>query len=163
MEDIDHSKIKAKSPQTNVICERFNRTVQNKFYAIAFRKKSILPSNNLNTRMNSSNTQKTHFGKYCSRKTPMQTFIEGITLTRKYQVQNKEIIQPNDIDSISFSCGDEESYECAHSNIYSHNQSSWKTSILLKIHFIFPSYPGLLHMNNSPLPLPELSLKVLSP
>lgn len=28
IEDIDHSKIKAKSPQTNGICERFNRTVQ---------------------------------------------------------------------------------------------------------------------------------------
>lgn len=39
VEDIDHSKIKAKSPQTNGICERFNRTVQNEFYAIAFRKK----------------------------------------------------------------------------------------------------------------------------
>ena len=37
VEDIDHSKIKAKSPQTNGICERFNRTVQNEFYAIAFR------------------------------------------------------------------------------------------------------------------------------
>ena len=32
-------KIKAKSPQRNGICERFNRTVQNEFYAIAFRKK----------------------------------------------------------------------------------------------------------------------------
>ncbi len=35
IEDIDHSKIKAKSPQTNGICERFNRTVQNESYAIA--------------------------------------------------------------------------------------------------------------------------------
>ena len=39
VEDIDHSKIKAKSPQTNGICERFNRTVQNEFYVTAFRKK----------------------------------------------------------------------------------------------------------------------------
>jgi len=39
VEDIDHSEIKAKSPQTSGICERFNRTVQNEFYAIAFRKK----------------------------------------------------------------------------------------------------------------------------
>lgn len=39
IEDIDHAKIKEKSPQTNGICERFNRTVQNAFYAIAFRKK----------------------------------------------------------------------------------------------------------------------------
>jgi len=39
VEDIDHTKIKAKSPQTNGICERFNRTVQNEFYVTAFRKK----------------------------------------------------------------------------------------------------------------------------
>ena len=39
IEDIDHSKTKAKSPQTNGICERFHRTMQDEFYAIAFRKK----------------------------------------------------------------------------------------------------------------------------
>ncbi len=38
LEDIDHSKTKAKSPQTNGICERFHRTIQDEFYAIAFRK-----------------------------------------------------------------------------------------------------------------------------
>ncbi len=42
IEDIDHTKIKAKSPQTNGICERFNRTVKNEFYDIAFRKKNLL-------------------------------------------------------------------------------------------------------------------------
>jgi len=39
LEDIDHSRTKAKSPQTNGICERFHRTMQDEFYAIAFRKK----------------------------------------------------------------------------------------------------------------------------
>lgn len=39
IEDIDHTRIKAKSPQTNGICERFHRTMQEEFYAIAFRKK----------------------------------------------------------------------------------------------------------------------------
>lgn len=39
IEDIDHTKTKAKSPQTNGICERFHRTMQEEFYAIAFRKK----------------------------------------------------------------------------------------------------------------------------
>jgi len=39
IEDIDHSRTKAKSPQTNGICERFHRTLQDEFYAIAFRKK----------------------------------------------------------------------------------------------------------------------------
>ena len=39
LEDIDHSKTKAKSPQTNGICERLHRTMQDEFYAITFRKK----------------------------------------------------------------------------------------------------------------------------
>ncbi|EMO52486.1 integrase core domain protein [Leptospira noguchii] len=39
VEDIDHSKTKARHPQSNGICERFHRTVQDEFYAVAFRKK----------------------------------------------------------------------------------------------------------------------------
>ena len=37
LENIEHSRTKAKSPQTNGICERFNPTIQNEFYASAFR------------------------------------------------------------------------------------------------------------------------------
>ena len=37
--DIDHTKTKVKSPQTNGICERFHKTVLQEFYQIAFRKK----------------------------------------------------------------------------------------------------------------------------
>ena len=39
LEDIDHSRTKAKSPQTNGICERFHRTIKNEFYQVVFRKK----------------------------------------------------------------------------------------------------------------------------
>jgi transposase InsO family protein len=39
IEDIDHSRTKAKHPQTNGICERFHRTMQDEFYSVAFRKK----------------------------------------------------------------------------------------------------------------------------
>ena len=113
VEDIDHSKIKVKSPQTNGICERFNRTVQNEFYAIAFRKKIYTSIEqlqaDLDAWMNSYNTQRTHSGKYCFGKTPMQTFIEGIAVARKYQLQNLEMIKPNEHDKISFGCEDEES------------------------------------------------------
>ena len=112
VEDIGHSKIKAKSPQTNGICERFNRTVQNEFYAIAFRKKIYTSIEQLQADldmwMNSYNTQRTHSGKYCFGKTPMQTFIEGIAVARKYQLQNQEMIKPNEQDKISFGCEDDE-------------------------------------------------------
>ena len=77
IEDIDHSKIKAKSPQTNGICERFNRTVQDIW-------------------MNSYNTQRTHSGKYCFGKTPMQTFLEGIEVARRYQLQDAGKILPDE-------------------------------------------------------------------
>jgi transposase InsO family protein len=39
LENIDHSKTRVKSPQTNGICERFHKTVLNEFYRVAFRKK----------------------------------------------------------------------------------------------------------------------------
>jgi len=39
--DIDHTKNKVKSPQTNGICERFHKTVLQEFYQVAFRKKAL--------------------------------------------------------------------------------------------------------------------------
>jgi transposase InsO family protein len=39
LEGIDHTRTKTKSPQTNGICERFHQTIQNEFYATAFRRK----------------------------------------------------------------------------------------------------------------------------
>ncbi|GHY02623.1 iSSod13, transposase [Vibrio cholerae] len=43
--DIDHTKTKAMSPQTNGICERFHKTILNEFYQVTFRKKRIRPMN----------------------------------------------------------------------------------------------------------------------
>ncbi len=37
--DINHTKTKAMSPQTNGICGRFHKTILNEFYQITFRKK----------------------------------------------------------------------------------------------------------------------------
>ena len=39
VENIDHSKTKTRSPQTNGICERFHKTMKHEFYDVAFRKK----------------------------------------------------------------------------------------------------------------------------
>ena len=39
VEDIDHSRTKTKSPQTNGIVERLHRTVLDEFYRVAFRKR----------------------------------------------------------------------------------------------------------------------------
>ena len=39
LNDIDHTKTKAKHPQTNGIYERFNKTILEEFFSTAFRKK----------------------------------------------------------------------------------------------------------------------------
>ena len=86
IEDIDHSKTKAKSPQTNGICERFHKTIQNEFYAVAFRKKIYRTiadlQQDLDRWMQYYNQERTHTGKYCFGKTPLQTFIESIPLAK---------------------------------------------------------------------------------
>ena len=51
VEDIDHSRTKTKSPQTNGICERFHKTVLNEFYRVAFRKKVYRSTEDLRGRM----------------------------------------------------------------------------------------------------------------
>lgn len=42
VENLDHTRTKTKSHQTNGICERFHKTLLNEFYLVAFRKKSML-------------------------------------------------------------------------------------------------------------------------
>jgi hypothetical protein len=93
IEDIDHSKTKAKSPQSNGICERFNRTVKNEFYDIAFRKKIYSSIDQLQEDLDQwmiyYNTQRTHSGKYCSGKTPMQTFSDNINIAMEHYIENR--------------------------------------------------------------------------
>jgi len=79
--------ITAKSPQTNGICERFHRTIQDEFYAIAFRKKVYRSieelQTDLNNRLRYYNDQRTHTGKHCYGKTPMQTFLDAKPMARE--------------------------------------------------------------------------------
>ena len=67
IEDIEHTYTKAKSPQTNGICERFHKTIQEEFYAVAFRKKVYKSieevQNDLDEWLNYYNNKRTHQGK----------------------------------------------------------------------------------------------------
>jgi transposase InsO family protein len=87
VEDIDHTRTRAKSPQTNGICERFHRTVQEEFYSVAFRKKLYTTLEelqlDLDTWLRDYNQEREHSGKYCYGKTPMQTFLESRHLARE--------------------------------------------------------------------------------
>lgn len=92
IEDIDHTKTKAKSPQTNGICERFHRTMQEEFYAIAFRKKIYASLEELQKDIDQwlqfYNTQRAHSGRYCFGKTPMQTFHDSKELAKAKDVSS---------------------------------------------------------------------------
>lgn len=92
VEDIDHSKTKARSPQSNGICERFHRTVLDEFYRVAFRKKVYNTidglQKDLDAWINEYNEQRTHSGKYCYGKTPMQTFKDSLPLAKGKMLTN---------------------------------------------------------------------------
>jgi transposase InsO family protein len=79
--DIDHTRTKAQSPQTNGICERFHKTMLNEFYAVAFRKKIYTTieelQSDLDAWIDSYNHERTHQGKMCCGRTPMATFEDG--------------------------------------------------------------------------------------
>jgi hypothetical protein len=87
IEGIDHSRTKVRHPQTNGICERFHRTIQEEFYAIAFRKKiySTLDDlqNDLDEWIRYYNQERPHSGRYCYGKTPMQTLTESLPLAKQ--------------------------------------------------------------------------------
>ena len=82
--DIDHTKTKAKSPQTNGICERFHKTILQEFYQVAFRKKvyeSIEKlQQDLGLWLKYYNLERTHQGKMCCGRTPWQTWIDSAPL-----------------------------------------------------------------------------------
>jgi transposase InsO family protein len=90
IEDIDHSRTKAKSPQTNGICERFHRTILEEFYQVAFRKKVYQSIEDLQRDVDEwlefYNQERPHSGRYCYGKTPMQTWRDSLHLAKAKQL-----------------------------------------------------------------------------
>ena len=79
--DIEHTKTKVKSPQTNGICERFHKTILQEFYQVTFRKKIYEDIDHLQIDLDlwidHYNNERTHQGKVCEGRTPMQTLEDG--------------------------------------------------------------------------------------
>jgi len=97
IEDIGHSKTKASSPQTSGICERFHKTIQDEFYAVAFRKKIYHSLDEIQEDVDKwieeYNKERTHSGKYCFGKTPYQTFLDSKSLADEKMLDR---LQPPD-------------------------------------------------------------------
>jgi transposase InsO family protein len=91
VENIDHTRTKARSPQTNGICERFHKTLLTEFYQVALRKKLYHTiadlQADLDLWMREYNTVRTHQGRWCYGKTPMQTFIDTLSVAKEKLIQ----------------------------------------------------------------------------
>jgi transposase InsO family protein len=88
--DIEHTKTKSASPQTNGICERFHRTILQEFYQVTFRKKIYRALDDLQIDLDSwleeYNLRRTHQGKMCCGRTPMETFFDGLNVGKEKQL-----------------------------------------------------------------------------
>ncbi len=93
IEDIDHTKTKVKSPQTNGICERFHKTILHEFYQIAFRKKIYKSVEELQADLDAwlvkYNQELPHTGRYCYGKTPMETFNDTLSIAKEKILNDK--------------------------------------------------------------------------
>ena len=82
VEDVDHTRTKTKSPQTNGIVERFHKTVLDEFYRVAFRKKIYGSVAELQTDLDawvrSYNEERPHQGQWCFGKELMQAFLDAL-------------------------------------------------------------------------------------
>ena len=92
LEDIDHTKTKAYSPQTNGICERFHKTMKNECYEVMFRRKLYDTLEAIQTDVDQwlkfYNYERPHSGRYCYGKTPWQTWKDSKALAKEKQLDN---------------------------------------------------------------------------
>lgn len=86
--DIEHTRTKVRHPQTNGCTEKLNQTIQDEFYAVAFRKTLYTSmaqiQADLDAFMDKYNKYRTNQGRYCKGRTPAETFAEGLTLYEKF-------------------------------------------------------------------------------
>ena len=93
VKNIDHTKTKAKHPQTNGIVERFHKTILNEFYQVAFRKRIYDSLETLQVDLDNwlehYNKERTHQGKMCYGRTPWQTFLDGKKIVEDKMLSGK--------------------------------------------------------------------------
>jgi len=105
VEDIEHTKTKTKSPQTNGIVERFHKTILDEFYRVAFRKKIYRTMDELQEDLDKwidyYNKERTHQGRWCYGKTPLQTFYDSLNFAKEKIIDDRN--KPDDKSSFQSS------------------------------------------------------------
>lgn len=87
LERVEHTCTKAKHPQTNGICERFNKTLLDEFYRTAFLRRFYETIDQLQADLDlfidEYNLRPPYQGRWCFGKTPMQTFLDTVALAKE--------------------------------------------------------------------------------
>lgn len=100
IEDIDHSRTKAYSPQTNGIGERFHKTMKQEFYEVALRRRIYSSLDELQADVDewlrTYNEHRPHSGKYCYGKTPFQTFLDAKHIALEKNIQGGYLKEVSD-------------------------------------------------------------------
>ena len=81
VEGITHTTTKVYSPQTNGMCEGFNKTMKEEFFETAMRKKLYTSLEELQKDLDDwllyYNQERVHSGRYCYGKMPFKTFSDS--------------------------------------------------------------------------------------
>jgi transposase len=87
---IEHRRTQVGSPETNGFCERFNRTVKEEFFSVAFRKTLYTSlaqlQEDLDAYLDFYNNRRAHHGYRTQGRTPYQAFLES-----SVSVEQKEV------------------------------------------------------------------------
>jgi len=93
LNEIEHSRTKPRTPQTNGSVERLNQITQDEFYKVAFRRKFYKTLEEIQADLDQFmayyNNERTNQGRYCRGRTPMQTFTDGLALYQQYVFEGK--------------------------------------------------------------------------
>jgi transposase InsO family protein len=97
LNDIEHTRIRVRRPQTNGSVERLNQTIKDEFYSVAFRKKLYVTLQEIQADLDDFmvyyNSQRTNQGRSCQGRTPIQTFQDGLELYQQYVYDAVEEIE----------------------------------------------------------------------